>query len=265
MSAFSDGASAWSQLAFPPAVVRWWPPSDRAGRPSGTVAWATTNTAASFWLEQATMKLIFAASWNSERGRPSSDGYPGRRGVSRSPSWASPAPVATINRKLLMPSSQQVLDISPLKTGQDLFVSSRTPSSGGETVLGQASAAAVHACEASSSPGTPIRQSTRNRSRTSPRSQWLVDKNPVPCIHLATSAWALLGIHSGHEGHLYIAMEQMSMNPRELLNQQSNSHGIALPSVRVYARQMLTGLKFLLECMIVHRDQKPDNILISTD
>lgn len=68
-----------------------------------------------------------------------------------------------------------------------------------------------------------------------------------------------------HKGSLCIVMEQMSMNLRDLIGQQPKGHGIALPAVRVYARQMFDALRFLQQCMIVHRDIKPDNVLLTSD
>ncbi|KAJ4994126.1 serine/threonine-protein kinase prp4 [Stagonosporopsis vannaccii] len=68
-----------------------------------------------------------------------------------------------------------------------------------------------------------------------------------------------------HKGHLCIIFEHMSKNLRDLLKEETNGHGLALPAVRTYARQMLLGLQHLQNCQVIHLDLKPDNVLVSAD
>jgi serine/threonine-protein kinase PRP4 len=68
-----------------------------------------------------------------------------------------------------------------------------------------------------------------------------------------------------HKGHLCIVFEQMSKNLRDLLKEDTNGHGLSLQAVKMYARQMFSGLQHLRECNIIHLDLKPDNILVSHD
>lgn len=68
-----------------------------------------------------------------------------------------------------------------------------------------------------------------------------------------------------HKGHLCIVFEHMSKNLRDLLKEETNGHGLALPAVRIYAKQMFAGLQHLQNCQIVHLDLKPDNVLVSSD
>ncbi|KAJ4377884.1 U4/U6 small nuclear ribonucleoprotein prp4 [Neocucurbitaria cava] len=68
-----------------------------------------------------------------------------------------------------------------------------------------------------------------------------------------------------HKGHLCIVFEHMSKNLRDLLKEDTNGRGLALPAVRLYFRQMLSGLEHLQQCQIIHLDLKPDNVLVSPD
>lgn len=68
-----------------------------------------------------------------------------------------------------------------------------------------------------------------------------------------------------HKGHLCIIFEHMSKNLRDLLKEETNGHGLALPAVKTYARQMFLGLQHLQNCQVIHLDLKPDNILVSAD
>ena len=68
-----------------------------------------------------------------------------------------------------------------------------------------------------------------------------------------------------HKGHLCIVFEHMSKNLRDLLKSETNGHGLTLPAVRIYARQMLLGLQHLQNCQVIHLDLKPDNVLVSPD
>ncbi|KAH7400862.1 kinase-like domain-containing protein [Phaeosphaeria sp. MPI-PUGE-AT-0046c] len=68
-----------------------------------------------------------------------------------------------------------------------------------------------------------------------------------------------------HKGHLCIVFEHMSKNLRDLLKEETNGRGLALPAVRVYAKQMFYGLQHLQNCKVIHLDLKPDNVLVSAD
>jgi serine/threonine-protein kinase PRP4 len=68
-----------------------------------------------------------------------------------------------------------------------------------------------------------------------------------------------------HKGHLCIVFEHMSKNLRDLLKEETNGHGLALPAVRTYAKQMFVGLQHLQNCQVIHLDLKPDNVLVSPD
>ncbi|KAL5120701.1 U4/U6 small nuclear ribonucleoprotein prp4 [Pleosporales sp. CAS-2024a] len=68
-----------------------------------------------------------------------------------------------------------------------------------------------------------------------------------------------------HKGHLCIVFEHMSKNLRDLLKEETNGHGLTLPAVRIYAKQMFYGLQHLQNCQVIHLDLKPDNVLVSAD
>lgn len=68
-----------------------------------------------------------------------------------------------------------------------------------------------------------------------------------------------------HKGHLCIVFEHMSKNLRDLLKEETNGHGLTLPAVRIYAKQMFYGLQHLQNCQVIHLDLKPDNVLVSED
>ncbi|KAH4004388.1 non-specific serine/threonine protein kinase [Parastagonospora nodorum] len=68
-----------------------------------------------------------------------------------------------------------------------------------------------------------------------------------------------------HKGHLCIVFEHMSKNLRDLLKEETNGHGLTLPAVRLYAKQMFYGLQHLQNCQVIHLDLKPDNVLVSED
>ncbi|KAH7077699.1 kinase-like domain-containing protein [Paraphoma chrysanthemicola] len=68
-----------------------------------------------------------------------------------------------------------------------------------------------------------------------------------------------------HKGHLCIVFEHMSKNLRDLLKEETNGHGLTLPAVRIYAKQMFQGLQHLQNCQVIHLDLKPDNVLVSPD
>jgi serine/threonine-protein kinase PRP4 len=68
-----------------------------------------------------------------------------------------------------------------------------------------------------------------------------------------------------HKGHLCIVFEHMSKNLRDLLKEETNGHGLTLSAVRIYAKQMFSGLQHLKKCDVIHLDLKPDNVLVSED
>jgi serine/threonine-protein kinase PRP4 len=68
-----------------------------------------------------------------------------------------------------------------------------------------------------------------------------------------------------HKGHLCIVFEHMSKNLRDLLKEETNGHGLTLSAVRIYTKQMLSGLQHLKKCDVIHLDLKPDNVLVSED
>jgi serine/threonine-protein kinase PRP4 len=68
-----------------------------------------------------------------------------------------------------------------------------------------------------------------------------------------------------HKGHLCIVFEHMSKNLRDLLKEETNGHGLTLPAVRIYAKQMFSALQHLQNCQVIHLDLKPDNVLVSAD
>lgn len=68
-----------------------------------------------------------------------------------------------------------------------------------------------------------------------------------------------------HKGHLCIVFEHMAKNLRDLLKEETSGHGLSFTALKAYTRQMMSGLKHLQDCQIVHADLKPDNILVSLD
>jgi serine/threonine-protein kinase PRP4 len=68
-----------------------------------------------------------------------------------------------------------------------------------------------------------------------------------------------------HKGHLCIVFECMSKNLRDLLKEDASGHGLTLPMVRMYAKQMFSALQHLQNCKVLHLDLKPDNVLVSAD
>mmetsp|Transcript_45746 Transcript_45746/g.106206 ORF Transcript_45746/g.106206 Transcript_45746/m.106206 type:complete len:602 (-) Transcript_45746:145-1950(-) len=63
--------------------------------------------------------------------------------------------------------------------------------------------------------------------------------------------------------HLCLVFECMWDNLRVALKKYTQGKGMALRTVRSYAKQLLTALSHIHRCEYVHADIKPDNILIS--
>lgn len=74
--------------------------------------------------------------------------------------------------------------------------------------------------------------------------------------------------HFMHKGHLCIVFPQESMNLRQALvmfgKENGKPVGFNLKAVRIYAYQLLMGLKLLKKNQILHSDIKPDNILVNS-
>jgi serine/threonine-protein kinase PRP4 len=66
-----------------------------------------------------------------------------------------------------------------------------------------------------------------------------------------------------HRGHFVFAFEAMSMNLRSVVHKYGKSVGLNLGAVRVYARQLVSALRHLERCGVVHADIKPDNIIVN--
>lgn len=69
--------------------------------------------------------------------------------------------------------------------------------------------------------------------------------------------------HFIHRNHLCLVFEPLSMNLREILKKYGKDIGISISGVTSYAQQLLTALKLLRRCNILHADIKPDNILVN--
>lgn len=70
-----------------------------------------------------------------------------------------------------------------------------------------------------------------------------------------------LHTHFDHRGHLCLVFDRMSMNLREFIR-ALGGQGVSLMATRRCARQVLTALRHLKKCGIMHADIKPDNILV---
>eukprot|EP00746_Dinoflagellata_sp_MGD_P166384 gnl/MRDRNA2_/MRDRNA2_96222_c0_seq1.p1 gnl/MRDRNA2_/MRDRNA2_96222_c0~~gnl/MRDRNA2_/MRDRNA2_96222_c0_seq1.p1 ORF type:complete len:670 (-),score=173.86 gnl/MRDRNA2_/MRDRNA2_96222_c0_seq1:22-2031(-) len=66
-----------------------------------------------------------------------------------------------------------------------------------------------------------------------------------------------------YRGHLCLVFECMWDNLRVALKKYTQNKGMSLQAVKAYTKQLLTGLKHIHKCGIMHCDIKPDNILIS--
>lgn len=65
-----------------------------------------------------------------------------------------------------------------------------------------------------------------------------------------------------HRGHLCLVFQAEACNLREVIGNYG-SVGLHVSAVRVFARHLLTALRLLLDCGILHGDIKPDNILVN--
>uniref|UniRef100_A0A7E4UUK7 Serine/threonine-protein kinase PRP4 homolog n=1 Tax=Panagrellus redivivus TaxID=6233 RepID=A0A7E4UUK7_PANRE len=68
-----------------------------------------------------------------------------------------------------------------------------------------------------------------------------------------------------HHNHLCLVFESLSMNLREVLQKFGSGVGLHMKAVRRYAQQLLSALRLLKRCSLVHADIKPDNILVTSD
>jgi len=66
-----------------------------------------------------------------------------------------------------------------------------------------------------------------------------------------------------YRGHLCLVFECMWDNLRVALKKYTKNAGMSLQAVRVYTKQLLTALRHIHKCEVIHADIKPDNILIS--
>ena len=68
-----------------------------------------------------------------------------------------------------------------------------------------------------------------------------------------------------YRNHIALVFEHQSMNLRETIKKFGKDVGISITAVRLYSKQLIIALKYLMDLHIVHADIKPDNILISED
>jgi len=68
-----------------------------------------------------------------------------------------------------------------------------------------------------------------------------------------------------YKKHLCLVLEPMEFNLREVIQTFGGGIGITIQAVRFYTRQLLTALKNMKQCNILHADIKPDNIVVSKD
>lgn len=64
-----------------------------------------------------------------------------------------------------------------------------------------------------------------------------------------------------HKNHLCLAFELLSNNLYELLK-QNQYHGLSMPLIKNFAKQMLDSLCVLKDSKLIHCDLKPENILL---
>eukprot|EP01039_Chlorochromonas_danica_P002249 gene2249-2463_t len=77
------------------------------------------------------------------------------------------------------------------------------------------------------------------------------------CVRLLT--------YLDYRQHVALVLEYQQMNLREALKKFGKDVGINIGAVRIYGRQLMVALRYLMELKIVHADIKLDNILCSED
>jgi hypothetical protein len=68
-----------------------------------------------------------------------------------------------------------------------------------------------------------------------------------------------------YRSHVALVFEYQQMNLREALKKFGNNVGINIGAIRMYGRQLMVALRYLMELRIIHADIKLDNILCSGD
>lgn len=68
-----------------------------------------------------------------------------------------------------------------------------------------------------------------------------------------------------HQGHLAMVFQLQKCSARAGLARYGQGHGLPLPLVRTYARNIFLALRALCKINVIHGDLKPDNLLISLD
>ena len=71
--------------------------------------------------------------------------------------------------------------------------------------------------------------------------------------------------HMDFRNHVALVFEFQTMNLRETLKKFGKDVGINIGAVRMYGKQLMIALRFLMEIKVVHADIKLDNILCSGD
>jgi len=79
-------------------------------------------------------------------------------------------------------------------------------------------------------------------------------QNKYNCIKLLS--------HFEHQGHLCLLFEPMLINLREILQHYGKDQDINIQAVQLYAKKLVTALKHMKRCSILHADIKLDNILV---
>lgn len=69
--------------------------------------------------------------------------------------------------------------------------------------------------------------------------------------------------HFEHRGHLCLVFEPLHMNLREVVK-KLGGQGLNIKAVRSFAKQLMTALRHLKKCNILHGDIKPDNIIVNS-
>jgi serine/threonine-protein kinase PRP4 len=68
-----------------------------------------------------------------------------------------------------------------------------------------------------------------------------------------------------YRGHLCLVFEALDADLREVAKKYGRGVGLSLAAVRAYGAQLLSALRHLAACGVLHADVKPDNILVSAD